>query len=317
MTATPSTSPVHAVPRSKRRGSVPRGTVWVFLAPFLLLTLVFVVYPLTQSAVLATQQTYGPSAKTFVGAKNFTDIAADPVFLKSVRNTVVYTMGSLFIQLPLALLLALALNSPRLKGRALYRLIFFSPQLMGLVFVSILATLMFEKQAGLVNQAIELVLGGVIEPDGMTSWLDFPWLQSHVMPTLILISLWMYVGFNMVYFLAALQSVDASLIEAAEIDGAGPIARFWHVTVPAIRPVASFVVMLSMIGSLQLFELPYVLLDNSGGPNKQGLTVVMYLFQSGFEVGDLGYASAIGWVLSLMLIGLALLQFWLMRKDEA
>ncbi len=299
------------------RGSVPGGTVWVFLAPFLLLTLVFVVYPLTQSAVLATQQTYGPSAKTFVGAENFSGIATDPLFWKSVRNTLVYAMGSLFIQLPLALALALALNSPRLRARSVYRLIFFSPQLMGLVFVSILATLMFEKQAGLVNQAIHSVLGGFGPPEGVGSWLDYPWLESKVMPTLILISLWMYVGFNMVYFLAALQSVDASLLEAAEIDGAGPIARFRHVTVPAIRPVASFVVMLSMIGSLQLFELPYVLLDNSGGPNNQGLTVVMYLFQQGFEVGDLGYASAIGWALSVMLIGLALLQFWLMRRDEA
>jgi ABC-type sugar transport system permease subunit len=137
------------------------------------------------------------------------------------------------------------------------------------------------------------------------------------MSTLILISLWMYVGFNMIYFLAALQSVDDTLLEASEIDGAGPIAKFRHVIVPAIRPVASFVVMLSMIGSLQLFELPFVLLDGSGGPGNQGLTVVMYLYQSGFEVGDLGYASAIGWVLAFMLIGLALLQLWIVRRDEA
>lgn len=306
-----------AAKRGARKGPVSNRAVWIFLAPFLLITLVFVIYPLTQSAVLATQQTYGPSAKTFVGADNFKNLAKDPVFLVAIRNTIIYAMGSLFIQLPLALALALALNSPRLKGRSFYRLIFFSPQLMGLVFVSILATLMFEKQAGLVNQALHAILGGLFTSESMTSWLDYPWLESRVMPTLILISLWMYVGFNMVYFLAALQSVDASLLEAAEIDGAGPLARFWHVTVPAIKPVASFVVMLSMIGSLQLFELPYVLLDNSGGPNNQGLTVVMYLFQSGFEVGDLGYASAIGWTLSVMLIGLALLQFWIMRREEA
>lgn len=283
---------------------------WVFLAPFLLVTLVFVAYPLTQSAVLAVHQTYGPGTKTFVGPKNFTDMAADPVFWTALRNTVVYTLGSLFIQLPLALALALALNSPRLRGRGVYRLIFFSPQLMGLVFVSILAALMFEKQAGLVNQSLHAVTGG--------RWsLDFPWLESHVMATLILISLWMYVGFNMIYFLAALQSVDRTLVEAAEIDGAGLWGRFRHVTLPAIRPVGSFVVMLSMIGSLQLFELPFVLLDGTGGPRNQGLTVVMYLYQSGFEVGDLGYASAIGWVLALLLVGLALLQLWIVRREEA
>lgn len=298
------------MPARARSETVSQRAAWIFLAPFLLVVLVFVLYPLVQSTVLAFQQTYGPGTKTFVGTDNFTNMMTDPVFWTAVKNTVVYTLGSLFIQLPLALLLAMALNSPKLRGRGVYRLIFFSPQLMGLVFVSILAALMFEKRAGLINQSLHLFTNG--------EWsLDFPWLESHVMATLILISLWMYVGFNMIYFLAALQSVDDTLLEASEIDGAGPIARFRHVIVPAIRPVASFVVMLSMIGSLQLFELPFVLLDGSGGPGNQGLTVVMYLYQSGFEVGDLGYASAIGWVLAVMLIGLALLQLWIVRRDEA
>lgn len=303
--------------RRPRTGTVPERAAWVFLAPFVLVVLVFVLYPLAQSTVLAFQQTYGPGTKTFVGTSNFTNMMGDPVFWTAVRNTVVYTLGSLFIQLPLALLLAMALNSPRLRGRGLYRLIFFSPQLMGLVFVSILAALMFEKRAGLINQTLDVLIGWTWTPPQVGSWLDVPWLESHVMSTLILISLWMYVGFNMIYFLAALQSVDDTLLEASEIDGAGPVARFRHVIMPAIRPVASFVVMLSMIGSLQLFELPFVLLDGSGGPGNQGLTVVMYLYQNGFEVGDLGYASAIGWVLAIMLIGLALLQLWIVRRDEA
>lgn len=304
-------------PVATHHGRVSQGAAWVFLAPFALIVLVFVLYPLVQSTILAFQQTYGPGTKTFVGAANFTSMMADPVFWTAVRNTVVYTLGSLFIQLPLALLLAMALNSRRLRGRGVYRLIFFSPQLMGLVFVSILAGLMFEKRAGLINQTLQTLLGWAWTPPDLGSWLDLPWLESHVMATLILISLWMYVGFNMIYFLAALQSVDDTLLEAAEIDGAGPLGRFRHVILPAIRPVGSFVVMLSMIGSLQLFELPYVLLDGSGGPGNQGLTVVMYLYQSGFEVGDLGYASAIGWVLAIMLIGLALLQLWIVRRDEA
>lgn len=295
---------------SAKGAMVSQRAAWVFLAPFSLIVLVFVLYPLVQSTVLAFQQTFGPGTKTFVGTDNFTNMMSDPVFWTAARNTLVYTLGSLFIQLPLALLLAMALNSPKLRGRGVYRLVFFSPQLMGLVFVSILAALMFEKRAGLINQSLHAITAG--------AWsLDFPWLESHVMATLILISLWMYVGFNMIYFLAALQSVDDTLLEAAEIDGAGPLARFRHVIVPAIRPVASFVVMLSMIGSLQLFELPFVLLDGSGGPGNQGLTIVMYLYQSGFEVGDLGYASAIGWVLAVMLIGLALLQLWIVRRDEA
>lgn len=279
------------------------------LAPFLLLFVVFVVYPLIQSAFLAANQTFGPGTRTFVGTKNFELLLSDPVFWKSIRNTFVYALGSLFIQLPLAFLLALALNSPKLRGRGIYRLIFFSPQLMGLVFVSILGALAFEKRAGLVNQAIAFITQN-------PRFLEIDWLQQHVMATLILISLWLYVGFNMIYFLAALQSVDKSLMEAAEIDGAGAWGKLRHVIVPSVKPVATFVILLSMIGSLQLFELPYILLESSGGPDNRGLTIVMYLYQNGFDLGDLGYASAIGWVLALILIGLALVQVKLTRAQE-
>ncbi|MEM6312976.1 MAG: sugar ABC transporter permease, partial [Planctomycetota bacterium] len=125
-----------------------------------------------------------------------------------------------------------------------------------------------------------------------------------------------YVGFNMVYFLAALQSVDKSLLEAAEIDGANAWHRLLNVTLPAIAPVASFVVLLSFIGSMQLFELPYLLLGNGPGPENRGLTVVMYLYQTGFDTGDLGYASAIGWTLALILIAFALLQRVVAKRTE-
>ena len=123
----------------------------------------------------------------------------------------------------------------------------------------------------------------------------------------------MYAGFNMIYFLAALQSVDKTLLEAAEIDGAGVWQRFRHVTLPHIMPVTTFVMILSLIGSFQLFELPYILLDGPGSEDR-GLTIVMYLFQTGFEVGDLGYASAIGWALTLVLLFFGLVQLRLTQK---
>lgn len=291
---------------------------WVMLAPFIGLFVVFVVYPLIQSAFLAANQTFGPGTRTYVGTKNFELLLTDPVFWKSIRNTFVYALGSLFIQLPLAFLLALALNSPKLRGRGIYRLIFFSPQLMGLVFVSILGALAFEKRAGLINQALDAarINDLLVWITGNDAWLEPDWLQQHVMATLILISLWLYVGFNMIYFLAALQSVDKSLMEAAEIDGAGPWGKLRHVIFPSVKPVATFVILLSMIGSLQLFELPYILLQNSGGPDNRGLTIVMYLYQNGFDLGDLGFASAIGWVLALILIGLAIVQVKITRAQE-
>ena len=128
------------------------------------------------------------------------------------------------------------------------------------------------------------------------------------MPALVLTSLWMYVGFNMIYFLAALQSVDRELYEAAQVDGAGAFKQFVHVTLPGIRSVAVFVTVLSTIGSFQLFELPYVMLSNTAGPDNSGLTVVMYLFQNGFIAGDLGYASAIGWTLTMGVLVISLAQ---------
>jgi ABC-type sugar transport system permease subunit len=126
----------------------------------------------------------------------------------------------------------------------------------------------------------------------------------------------MWVGFNMIYFLAALQNVSKDLSEAATLDGAGPFRRFVSVIVPAIRPIAGFVVLLSVIGSFQLFELPWILLNNAGGPDNSGLTIMSYLYQMGFESGDLGYASAIGWILAVVLIGCAAVNRFTSRGEE-
>lgn len=285
-----------------------RWSPYVFVAPFVLVFCVFTLYPLLQSVRLSTMQTFGPRSETFVGARNFQYLLGDPLFWKAVRNTCVFAAGSLFVQLPCSLGLAMLLNRPNLRGRAIFRLIFFAPSLVGLVFVAIIAALVFEKHTGLLNVALHDAVGFDI---------DFPWLDRYVMPAIILAALWVYVGFNMVYFLAALQNVSRDLVEAAMIDGASKWEQFKNVTIPAIRPVASFIVLMSLIGSFQLFELPYVLLNNGGGPDNQGLTIVMYLYQTGFQTGDLGYASAIGWVLAIALAAMAFVHRRLSRNEEA
>ncbi len=280
---------------------------WGFLAPFVLLFALFTIYPLGKAAMLALEQTYGPGTTRFVGLGNFRALMSDPLFWKALWNTTVYALTSVFIQLPLSLACALLLNRPGLRGRAIYRLIFFAPALVGVVFVAMIFSVIFEKRTGLLNQALHASVG----------WdLDFPWLQAYVMPSLVIATLWQYMGFNMIYFLAALQNVPKELSEASALDGAGPWRRFLAVTWPSIRPVAGFVVLLSVIGSFQLFELPYVLLNASAGPDNRGLTVVMYLFQRGFEAGDLGYASAIGWVLAVVLVLCAAGQRLLSRGEE-
>ena len=281
---------------------------WLFLTPFLFLFTLFTVWPLIQSLILSMQQTYGPGRTEWVGLHNFKFLLTDPLFWQATGNTVKFALGSLFIQLPIALGLALLLDRPGLKGRAYFRLIFFAPSLVGLPFVAMLFAPIFEQHTGLLNKALNYFI---------SNWpLDFPWTQNYVMTALILAALWMHAGFNMVYFLAALQNVSRDLIEAAEIDGAGPWARFWHVTLPEILPIAGFVTLLSVICSFQLFELSYIMLGDTAGPDNRGLTIVMYLFQTGFEAGDLGYASTIGWVLALMLITIALIQRKILKRHE-
>lgn len=294
-------------PRRRFR-SEPVWVPWLFLAPFLLTIAVFLAWPLLQSVLLSMQQTYGPRTSRWIGFENFTFLLGDPLFWKALRNTVVFACGSVFLQLPLSLGLAMLLNHPGLKGRAFFRLIFFAPSLVGLVFVGLMFALMFEKRTGMINVALHSLFTS-FNP-------EFPWLQEYVMPALILAALWLYVGFNMIYFLAALQNVPAELMEAASLDGAGPWQRFRHVVVPEIMPVVSFVVLLSLLGSFQLFELPFILL-NGPGPDNSGLTIVMYLYQMGFSANDLGYASAIGWMLALMLGTFALGQRLWMKKEEA
>jgi ABC-type sugar transport system permease subunit len=284
----------------------PVWTPYAFLAPFLFVFLAFLVYPLLQSVLLAMEQTFGPEHHEFVFLYNFLQLIQDPLFWKALSNTAIFAAASVMLQLPLSLGLALLMNRPDVRGRAFFRLIFFSPALVGAVFVGVMFAIIFQKRTGLLNIVLHNLFGFN---------LDFPWLQVYIMPALILASLWMWTGFNMIYFLAALQNVDHDLMDAAKIDGAGPWQRFFSVILPAIRPIAGFVVLLSMIGSFQLFELPYLLLSNSSGADNKGLTVVMYLYQTGFDTGDLGYASAIGWALAVILIALSIIQRRLSRSE--
>jgi ABC-type sugar transport system permease subunit len=290
-----------------------RWAPYLFVSPFLLLFAVFGAYPILKSLQLALYATSGPKDAVFVGMGNFRFLLSDPDFLTAVKNTVVYALYSVFLQLPLALGLALLLSQQWLKGRNFFRLAFFSPNLLGQVFVGVLFSVLFMPQYGLVNIGLSSLTGGAIAQD--TKWLNE---ARMVMPALVLTSLWMYAGFNMIYFLAALQAVDRDLYEAAVVDGANAAQQFWAVTLPGIKPVAVFVLVTATLGSLQLFELPYLLLNNSAGPNNAGLTIVMYLYNNGFVTGDLGYASAVGWTLALgmLLISLAQVRFTGATRNE-
>ena len=291
----------------KRYHPYSPATPLIVLAPFLLTFCVFLVYPLLQSIVLATQQTFGAGFRYFVGGDNFIRLFGDPRFWIATRNTFLFASLNVCIQMPLALGLALLLNRPSLKGRAIFRLVIFSPALVGSVFVGVIFGIIFERRTGLLNRILNQLFN--FDP-------AFPWLQEYVMSAMVIASIWMWTGYNMIYFLAALQNVDHDLRDAANIDGANSWQRFRAVTWPAIRPIGTFVILISALGSFQVFELPYLMFNSSAGPEFRGLTIVMYLYQNGFQLGDLGYASAIGWCLAVVLVAVSVINRRLSRNEQ-
>jgi ABC-type sugar transport system permease subunit len=296
-----------------------RTAPWLFLSPFLVLFAVFWAWPLVHSLFLSLHQTIGPGRERFVGLDNFTFLLGDGLFWTAVWNTCRYTVLFVVIELVLALALALALDHPRLRLRAGLRLAFFSPHLIGGVFVAVLFSLLLSQRHGLVNVwidnvtwALHAILPFIPASGAELNWTGRPGLARLAV---LLAGLWLSIGYSMLFILGALQAVDRDLYEAAQLDGAGPWQRFWHITLPGIRPTLGFLALMGTIGAFQLFELPYVLFQGSG-PEHSGLTIVMYLYQQGFHTGDLGYAAAIGWTFTLMVLVLSLIQIRVLGRRE-
>lgn len=281
---------------------------YLFVAPFVILFCCFMLYPLVSSIVLSFYKASGPREVRFVGLDNYRFLLTDRIFWAAVLNTTYFAVLFLTLQIPLALGLAVLLNSDRVRFRNLFRFAFFSPHLVGSVFVAVIFGLLLAQRHGLVNKAIGAVFPFI---GSEINWFGKPELA---MPAVVIAALWISVGYAMVYFLAALQSVDRELYEAAEVDGAGSWQRFWHVTLPGIRPVLIFMILVGTIGAFQLFELPYVLFY--GVWTNYAITIVTYLFQTGFESGDIGYAAAIGWALVLIISTVSLLQLLLAKPWE-
>ncbi|MXY26591.1 sugar ABC transporter permease [Candidatus Poribacteria bacterium] len=280
---------------------------YLFIAPFYILFVVFMGYPLVSSLVMSLYEMRGFQSRIFVGIGNFIDLFGDPIFWKSLRNTAYFAAGTLTLQLPIALLLAILLNSKFVRGKNILRLAFFAPVLVAGVFVAIIFNLVYDQRAGLVNEEF-IFFGKEI------GWLNE---ENYVMPAVILTGVWQWAGFNMIYFLAGLQGIRQELYEAAAVDGANWWQAFLHVTLPSLRPVIAFVFVVSMIGSLQLFDLPYIL-TNGGEPADAGSTIVMYLYKNGFQFMRLGYAATIGWVLFFIIAVISIVQLKLLGifRDE-
>lgn len=280
-----------------------RHYIWsplLFLAPAAALFAVFTLYPLGRSAVLCFYNSAGPHHRIFVGMANVRFLMRDPLFWIACGNTAAYTLLFVALYLPISLALAVLLHSSRVRGRNFLRGAFLSTYLVGQVFVAVIFALLLTPRHGWLSRAIATIAPALGDFDPKTHPL-------FALPTMVGLSLWFSVGYAMVYLLAALSAIEPELYAAAAMDGAGSLWRFWHITLPSLRPTLALLTLAATIASFQLFELPY-LFFNGPGPAFSGLTIVMYLYQQGFEVGNLGYASAIGWALAILLSIVAAVQ---------
>jgi ABC-type sugar transport system permease subunit len=288
-----------------KRTNAPYG----FLTPLLAILGVFFVLPLVRSLVLSFYVTAGPQSRRFVGFGNYVFLLThDRLFWLAAANTIAFTIAFLVLQIPASLGLALLLNLPAVRGKKFFRFCFFSTYLVGQVFVAVVFFALLGPRQGPANQLLAQMAGHSVD----VGWLTRP---NLALPVVLLAALWLSIGYGMIYFLAALQAVDPNLYEAARLDGAGRWAAFRHVTLPGIKPVLIFLILVGTIGGFQLFELPYVLLQGPG-PGYRALTIVMYLYAAAFERGDLGYSAAIGWLLVLLIGSVAFAQLRLLRAFD-
>ncbi|MFZ3474128.1 carbohydrate ABC transporter permease [Streptomyces sp. 4.24] len=305
MTTTPTgrTAPAAPFPgAAPRRARRRRVAPYLFVLPALLLFAAFKIYPIGRSFVISLHQTVGGTER-FVGADNYARLLHDPLFWTALKNTAVILAVQVPVMLALATGLAVALNSGLLRGRTVFRLGFFLPMVTGLVAYGIMFSVLLNRDYGLVNWLLDLVGAGPVP------WLTDP-LWAKV--SLGLALTWHYTGYNAVLLLARLQSVPAELYDAAAVDGAGAWASFRHVTLPGLRPALLLTTVLSTIGTLQIFDEPFVL--TGGGPDNATLTIGVYLYQNAFKYFDFGYASAIAYALAVLIGILGVIQFRLLGE---
>lgn len=275
-----------------------------FLVPAVLLFATFSWYPILRGFALSLMRWSGQGV-TFVGLENFHFVLSDPLFARAWRNTAAFVaLGILFGYLvPVAI--ALAMNELR-HGQTFFRAAFYLPAVLPGVVVVMLWKWIYDPAVGILNS----FLRSLHLPTSM--WFQSP---QMVLPSLVLMSIWAYSGSTALIYLAALQDVPPQLYEAAEVDGAGPWHKLWHIALPHLRRVMLMVLILQVIGTTQVFTEPYVM--TGGGPNNTSLTVMILIFRYAFEYYNLGAAAAAGLVLFAALVSLSLAYFWLTRRLDA
>lgn len=275
----------------------------ILLLPSLLGVGIFVLIPVLASFGLSFFHWNMLSPPKWVGLNNYLDLMQDPLFWKVMGNTFYYAFAVVFLEVPLSLILAVALNQKGL-GTTVFRTIYFFPVVTSMVAIALVWNWIYDPQYGLLNWFLHQLFG--IEP--------IAWLFSTIwaMPALILLGVWKNLGYSMVIFLAGLQGIPGHLYEAAEIDGANRWEQFVNITLPMLTPTIFFVSVMSTITAFQIFDSIYMMTE--GGPENSTMVAVYWLFQNGFEFFKVGRASAIAYVLFGIILILTMIQWGLRKK---
>jgi multiple sugar transport system permease protein len=292
------------VQRRPRRTAI-REALWGlgFISPWLVGTLGLTLVPMVLSLYYSFTKYDVFSSPKWVGLTNYLHVTARPLFWQSLLTTICYTAMLVPVAVTMSLACALLLNA-RIRGRAVFRGIFFFPSLVPSVAAAYLWLWMFNPEFGLLNSLLARI--GIHGPN----WLGS---DNTALVSIVIIALWGAMGGTMmITFLAALQSTPRELYEAAEIDGAGKARQFFSITVPMISPTIFFNLIIATIGSFTVFDIVYV--TTGGGPQYSTYTYFMYIFNTGFHSFDFGEASAMTWILTIILFGLTALQFRLQRR---
>ncbi len=286
----------------RKKGLNNAGVAYLFAAPWILGFVLFMAYPLISSFYFSFTNYSVLKPAKWVGLANYQELFTDEIFFTCLGNTAFYVVGAVPLGTVMAIALALLLNS-KVKGLAVYRTLFFLPSLVPMVALGTLFLWVFNGDYGLMNAGLKTI--GITPPN----WLGDPaWAKW----TLILIAMW-GCGNAMIIYLAGLQDVPVSLYEAADLDGAKAWAKTKNVTLPMLSPVILFNVIMGMIGSIQVFAVPYVMFPG-GAPARSTYFFAAYLYDNAFQFQRMGYASAMGWVMFVITLTLTLVSMKLSEK---
>lgn len=281
---------------------------WGFIAPALIALAIFFVVPVVSSLLLSLTDfdiyaLADLSNLRWIGLENYTRLLGNPLFWQAMKNTVLFAVIGVPLSIAASLGAALLLNARTVKWRPMWRVIFFAPFVTTLVATAVLWNYLLNTRYGVINWALTSI--GLPAVD----WLGDP---ATSIPAILLFVVWKTFGYNMLIFLAVLQTVPDELHEAARIDGAGPWSRFRHVTLPAIAPTLLLVSIISVAGFFQLFAEPYVM--TQGGPAQSTVTVLYFMYEEGFKWWNLGSASAVAFVLFVCIFAVTMLQLAVSRR---